>query len=113
MVPGYKERSAPSMLDKDTMYYSVNNGKTKGSKACVLRATASGTFPNKKWTEGAEAVYCTYGNERFDVGAPDVDHVQVFKCHLGRLWLAFGNDFSGIFLIQLNVDTGIASYNPA
>lgn len=101
------------MLDKDTMYYSVNNGKAKSSKACVLRATATGTFPNKKWTEGDKAVYCTNDDDRFNLGAPDIDHVQVFKCHLGRLWLAFGNDFSGIFLIGLNGDTGLADYNPA
>ena len=34
------------------------------------------------------------------------------NCHAGRLWMTFGNQFSGIFLIQLNSENGKAAFNP-
>lgn len=38
---------------------------------------------------------------------------QAFKDHIGNSWLVFGKDFSGIYLIILDVKTGTASKNSA
>lgn len=48
---GSISRSSPSLLDENTMFYTVSNGFNKEHNSCVFRATATGDFPKKTWTE--------------------------------------------------------------
>lgn len=67
---------------------------------------------DKKWTEDKDPAYCLSGKDRFsDAAAPDVVDPHVFKCHLDRMWMAFGKDFSGIYLIHLSDAAGKAEWN--
>ena len=52
-------RTASAMLDKDTMFYSYSNFETDVSSSCIWRATATGDYPNKVWTEDSLPVTCT------------------------------------------------------
>ena len=56
-------RTAPAMLDKDTMFYSFADFEAEVSSACIWRATAQGDFPDKIWTEDPEPVFCTTAEE--------------------------------------------------
>lgn len=52
-------RTAPAMLNKDTMFYSYANFEADVSGSCIWRATATGDYPDKTWTEDPEPVTCT------------------------------------------------------
>jgi hypothetical protein len=70
-VPNNFGRTSPSLLDENTMYYSITNGQSQESMSCVYRATAAGSFPDKRWTEDPEPAYCISGRDRYENGAPD------------------------------------------
>ena len=109
---GSISRSSPSMLDENTMFYMVSSGVRKEHNSCIFRATATGDFPKKKWIESKTPVHCIKGEDRFgESNAPDMADAQAFKDHIGNNWLVFGKDFSGIYLIILDVETGTASKN--
>ena len=92
------DRAAPSLLDKDTMFYSYTNWDEDFAPSCIWRATATGNYPDKKWTEDLDPVYCTTADELRDGGIYSIDPAAFFDAE-GKPWMTFGSHFSGIWVV--------------
>lgn len=104
-MPEAKGRGTPSMLNENTMYYSITDNEAENGEACVWRATANGTFPNKIWTPDTEPVVC-FTEADVKAGAPFVRDVSVFKCKMLLNWIVIGSHWNGIWIVKLDQNTG-------
>ena len=94
-------RTAPAMLDKDTMFYSYADFESDVSASCIWRATATGAFPYKEWTEDRDPVFCTTVDEVLEDEYPFAIDPSAFYDADGQPWITFGSHFSGIFMMEL------------
>jgi len=95
------DRAGPSLLDKDTMFYSLTDWDRNFSPSCIWRATAEGAYPNKVWTEDEAPVVCVTKNDLKD-GAPYAIDASAFYDADESPWLVFGSHFSGIYIVELD-----------
>ena len=95
-------RTAPSLLNKDTMFYSYSDFGKEVSSSCIWRATGVGNDKDKVWTEDANPVTCTTANDQVNIGAPYSIDVAAFYDKENQPWLVYGSHFSGIFLVKLD-----------
>jgi len=89
------------------MFYSLSDWDKDFAPSCIWRATATGEYPDKKWVEDEEPVFCVNAIDLKESGAPYAIDPSAFYCKMGRKWLTFGSHFSGIWLVELDEnDTG-------
>lgn len=62
-IPNSSERSSPSMLNKDTMFYSYFTKYGDDHRSCIWRSTATGVFPLKTWVEDTTEILCINGEQ--------------------------------------------------
>lgn len=104
-VAGIEPNTAPAMLDAKTMYYCKADWERDDGSACIGRATATGTHPTAvDWNDDGQPVVCSTKDDVQD-GAPFAIDPAVIESD-GRLWLAYGSHYSGIWLTELNPTTG-------
>jgi len=84
------------------MFYSYTDWKNEISPSCIWRATASGDYPNKKWTEDKKPVTCTSSEDLEDSGAPYAIDPAVFYDENNKPWMVYGSHWSGIWVVQLD-----------
>jgi len=93
------DRAAPSLLNNDTMFYSVTDWSKDFASSCIWRATASGDYPNKKWIEDALPVTCTRSEDLRKSGTPYSIDASAFYDKDKKPWLVYGSHFSGIWIV--------------
>ena len=83
------------------LYYSVSSfGKMDSAIGLVTNPTLDPDDPDFKWTDQGEVVRSQEGGD-FNTIDP-----AVFQDDDGRLWLAFGSQWSGLKLVELDPQTG-------
>jgi arabinan endo-1,5-alpha-L-arabinosidase len=105
-VPENRNRSywAPDIIhlgDQYLLYYSVSSfGKMTSTIGLATTPTLDSADPAYYWTDHGMVVQSREGGN-FNTIDP-----SVFSDDNGTLWLAFGSDWSGIKLVQLDPKTG-------
>ena len=98
--------SAPSMLDSKTMYYCKADWSADDGSACIGRATGTGSGAmDITWEDEGEPVLCST-SEDVALGAPFAIDPAVFLDD-DRLWMTYGSHYSGIWLVELDAETGM------
>ena len=64
------DRAAPSLLDANTMFYSLTDWSEDFAPSCIWRATAEGSYPDKTWTEDDLPVVCVNSIDLEESAAP-------------------------------------------
>ena len=84
------------------LYYAVSTwGKPVSAIGLATNATQNPAASNFQWHDGGEVIHSTNGTA-FNAIDP-----SVVLAADGRLWLAFGSFFQGIFLTELDSQTGL------
>lgn len=87
---------------KFLLYYSVSAwGKQTSAIGLATTTTLDASATNHVWTDGGEVIRSTKGSA-FNTIDP-----SVFLDSDGKLWLAFGSYWQGIFLTELDPQTGL------
>ncbi|HXI71316.1 MAG TPA: arabinan endo-1,5-alpha-L-arabinosidase [Verrucomicrobiae bacterium] len=87
---------------KFLLYYSVSAwGKQTSAIGLATTTTLDAATTNHVWTDRGEVIRST-NNSAFNTIDP-----SVFLDADGKLWLAFGSYWQGIFLTELNPQTGL------
>lgn len=98
---------APDIMkvgDRYLLYYAVSSmGKMTSAIGLVTNPTLDPNDPDYHWTDQGFVVRTQEGQEGAAYNAIDP---SVFQDTNGSLWLTFGSYWSGIKLIQLNLQTG-------
>ena len=93
------------MLNANTMYYCKAEWERDDGSACIGRATATGSGPmDVVWKDDGNPVICSTAEDVSD-GAPFAIDPAVIETN-GKLWLAYGSHYSGIWITELNPTTG-------
>jgi arabinan endo-1,5-alpha-L-arabinosidase len=105
-VPGFVDHFwAPDVIrlpGKFFLYYSASTWQKQISAIGVaVNDTLDASSPNYHWTDCGKVIASTNGSA-FNTIDP-----SVFLDDDGRLWLAFGSYWQGIFLTELNPQTGL------
>ena len=98
--------SAPAMHGPRTLYYTVTDWELDNGAACIGRATATGVFPDLEWIDDGEPVLCSTADSvqnQMDTYAIDP---AIFTDFDGRLWMAYGSHYTGIYVVELDPETG-------
>jgi arabinan endo-1,5-alpha-L-arabinosidase len=83
------------------LYYSLSVwGKQTSAIGVATNPTLDASAPNYHWTDGGEIIHST-SHAAFNAIDP-----SVFLDADGKLWLAFGSYWQGIFLTELDPQTG-------
>ena len=98
--------AAPGMLDARSMYYTVADWEGDDGSACIGLARATGSAPFLDWEDVGEPVYCSTP-ESVQEGGPFAIDAAPFVDAEGRHWMAFGSHYSGIWGVELDVESGL------
>jgi arabinan endo-1,5-alpha-L-arabinosidase len=106
LVRGYRGHTwAPDVIrlgGRCLLYYSVSTfGKQISAIGLASNATLDPTSPNWQWTDHGPVIQSVEGSP-FNAIDP-----AVFLDADGRFWMAFGSFWSGIYLFELDPDTGL------
>ena len=104
-VPGFRGYFwAPDVIrvnGKFFLYYSVSSwGKPTSAIGLAVNSTLDRSATNYLWTDAGKVIASTNGS-LFNTIDP-----SAFLDNDGKLWLAFGSYWNGIFLAELNPQTG-------
>ncbi|WP_353565544.1 arabinan endo-1,5-alpha-L-arabinosidase [Haloferula sargassicola] len=95
---------APDVMkvgDRWLLYYSVSSfGKMDSAIGLATTPTLDPADPDFQWTDRGEVVRSREGGD-FNTIDPAIFHARD-----GRLWLAFGSQWSGLKLVELDPATG-------
>lgn len=96
---------APDVIhvgEKFYLYYSVSAwGKQTSAISLLTSPTLNPAATNYAWTDGGRVIQSTNGSD-FNTIDP-----SVMQDTDGKLWLAFGSYWKGIYLTELNPATGL------
>lgn len=102
-VPGARGFWPPHAPFPRVLYYSVADDSEGKDIACIGRATAVGEPPNYKWIDDGEPVLVC---DRDDKDEPFAIDPSVFEGENGTLWMVYGSHWSGIWVVELDRETG-------
>jgi arabinan endo-1,5-alpha-L-arabinosidase len=90
------------------LYYSVSSwGKQVSAIGLVTNPTLDPTDPAYQWTDRGPVIQSTNGSP-YNAIDPGISHDAS-----GNLWLVFGSFWNGIYLVQLDLETGLRSSSSA
>lgn len=97
---------APDIIrvgDRWFLYYSVSEfGKNTSAIALATSPSLNPSDPARRWTDHGVVIRSTRAD---DFNAIDP---SILLDREGRLWMAFGSFWAGIFLVELDASTGLA-----
>jgi arabinan endo-1,5-alpha-L-arabinosidase len=102
-VPGAKGYWAPHAPFPRVLYYSVADDSDGKDIACIGRATAVGEPPNLVWKDDGKPVLVC---DRDFEDEPFAIDPAVFRGEGNSLWMVYGSHWSGIWIVELDPDTG-------
>jgi len=103
LLPGNKGFWAPHTPFPRVMYYSTADDSRGKDIACIGRAVAVGDPPDYTWIDdGKPVLHC----DRDDIDEPFAIDPAVFKGEDDTLWMVYGSHWSGIWVVELNAETG-------
>jgi arabinan endo-1,5-alpha-L-arabinosidase len=95
------EFDAPDMPYPNVIYYTIYDEIHGYVQDATGRAIAIGTPPNRIWID--DGIVIRSAGEKDHPRAMDA---SVFKDYDGYLWMVFGSHAGGIYIIQLDPETG-------
>jgi len=98
--------AAPGMDGPRTIYYSVTDWELDNGSACIGRATATGVFPNLEWVDDGAPVLCSTADSVNSQGDTYAIDPAIFEGFDDTLWMVYGSHYSGIYVIELDPETG-------
>lgn len=110
LVPNAGGFWAPDVPFKWVMYYSFE--AEDDSASAIGRAVATGTAPNLKWKDDGVVLLMPACREP-NVQCPVAIDPAVFSDDKGNLYMAFGSGTSGIWIVELDRQTGHLSAKAA
>jgi arabinan endo-1,5-alpha-L-arabinosidase len=102
-IPGNKGFWAPHAPFPRVLYYSVADDSDGKDIACIGRATAQGAPPNQVWIDDGKPVLVC---DRDVDTEPFAIDPAIFEGQENTLWMVYGSHWSGIWIIELDPDTG-------
>lgn len=97
---------APSILkhgDEYRLYYSVSSfGSPNSVIALATNSTLNRFDPNYEWVDQGIVVESTSGGKPYNAIDPSV----MFDENTGKMWMTFGSFWGGIYISELDPDTG-------
>ncbi|MHC4130592.1 MAG: arabinan endo-1,5-alpha-L-arabinosidase [Planctomycetota bacterium] len=103
LLPENKGFWAPHTPFPRVMYYSSADDTDGKDMAGIGRAIAVGDPPDYTWVDdGKPVLFC----DRDDIDEPFAIDPAVFKGDNGTLWMVYGSHWSGIWIVELNPETG-------
>jgi arabinan endo-1,5-alpha-L-arabinosidase len=103
LVPNAGGFWAPDVPFKWVMYYSFE--AENDSASAIGRAVATGKAPNLKWKDDGVVLLSPACRER-NASCPVAIDPSVFGDEQGNLYMAYGSGTSGIWIVELDADTG-------
>jgi arabinan endo-1,5-alpha-L-arabinosidase len=98
--------TAPAMFDDRDMLYCKADWEADDGSACIGRATASGEAPlDLNWEDIGTPLICS-DSDLLSQGAPFAIDPASFEEN-GREWLIYGSHGSGIWMAELDTETGL------
>jgi len=94
---------APCVHEKWVMYYSFEADEDYAS--AIGRAVATGTAPALKWIDDGPVLVMPDCRSEGDICPVAIDP-SVFTDHEGELYMAFGSGTTGIWIVELDKNTG-------
>jgi arabinan endo-1,5-alpha-L-arabinosidase len=102
-VPDNKGFWAPHAPFPCVLYYSVADDSDGKDIACIGRATALGEPPDQVWIDDGKPVLVC---DRDVDTEPFAIDPAIFEGEGNTLWMVYGSHWSGIWVIELDPDTG-------
>jgi len=109
-VPDNKGFWAPHAPFPRVLYYSVADDSDGKDIACIGRATALGEPPDQVWIDDGKPVLVC---DRDVDTEPFAIDPAIFEGEGNTLWIVYGSHWSGIWIIELDPDTGHIKDNKA
>lgn len=103
LLPGNKGVWAPHAPFPHVIYYSCADDSDGKDKAVIGRLTAKGEPPNFTWIDDGKPILVC---DRDDFTEPFAIDPAVFPGDHGSLWLVYGSHWSGIWVVELDPETG-------
>lgn len=101
VVANVEPNTAPAMLDAQTMYYCKADWTVDDGSACIGRATRT---QDGSWTDDGTPVLCSDADSVSN-GSPFAIDPAVLQDG-DQLWMSYGSHYSGIWLTELDPETG-------